>query len=79
MSYFAVQKRMRVLGPHRKQNFVKRLVDSKKQAKTKESCANTVQSLSLSLTHLLSKFANSLDPEDRPTYLIRGKQAYQEL
>ena len=51
------------------------------QAKTKDSCANTVQSLSLSLSFydLLSKFANSFDPEDTPTCLIRGKEAYHEL
>ena len=37
--------------------------------------------VSLSLSHLLSKFANSLDPED-PRRLAKpnqGKQAYQEL
>ena len=55
------------------------------QAKTKDSCANALQSLSLTLSRslslslyfydLLSKFAN----EDRPTCLIRGKHAYQEL
>ena len=36
-------------------------------------------SLTLYFYDLLSKFANSLDPEDRPTCLIREKQAYQEL
>ena len=52
------------------------------QAKTK-ICVQTPCSLSLSLSlyfyDLPSKFANSLDPEDRQTCLIRGKQAYQEL
>ena len=52
-------------------------------------CKHRAVSLSLTHTHtlslslyfydLLSKFANSLDTEDRPTCLIRGKQAYQEL
>ena len=36
-------------------------------------------SLSLYFYDLLSKFANSFGLEDRPTCLIRGKHAYQEL
>ena len=36
-------------------------------------------SLSLYFYDLLSRFANSLGLEDRPTCLIRGKHAYQEL
>ena len=36
-------------------------------------------SFSLYFYDLLSKFANSLDLEDRPRCLIRGKHAYQEL
>ena len=51
------------------------------QAKTNDSCANTVQSLSLSLSLLLRPAIKvcSLDPEDRPACLIRGKHVYQEL
>ena len=47
----------------------------------KHSCANTVQSLSLSLSLSLSTFTtcNQSLQTDRPTCLIRGKQAYQEL
>ena len=60
---------------------------SKKQAKTKRFvCKHRAVSLSLALSlslyfyDLLSKFANSLDPEDRPrTCLIRDKHAYQEF
>ena len=66
---------------------VTRLIDCfdilRNQAKTKDSCANTVQSLSLSLSLSLSytftTCYQSLHFEDRPTCLIRGKQAYQEL
>ena len=55
------------------------------KAKTKDSCANTVQSLSLSLSLSFSLLLRpaikvcSLDPEDRPASLIRGKHAYKVI
>ena len=52
---------------------------SKKPSQNKRFlCKHRAVSLSLSLSlyfyDLLSKFANSLNPEDRPTCLIRGKK-----
>ena len=92
MSDFAVQKPMRTISldfGSSSEAVVTRLMDPnivfryfKKPSQNKRFvCKHRAVSLSLSLSlslhfyDLLSKFAN----EDRPTCLIRGKQAYQEL
>ena len=92
MSDFAVQKPTRTISlgfGSSSEAVVKqdRLTDlniafrySKKPSQNKRFvCKHRAVSLSLYFYDLLSKFANSLGLEDRPTYLIRGKHAYQDL